>query len=219
MQIDGGHGLVISWWRNSSKATSMNSLKSSRVTKKMKQRSRKPGTGVSSSHSNISRAMRGRIQKIPIFPANRNQRNEEKAALTSELILPLQSALSLALQQNVPAASTSQGKRTSDCNHRSPSYIGFDNSSSDSTITAPSKHPRRKRDGENFQLPPAPFVETVRDIATQQPEETNISPAIGEVSPQPSRALINRPADPHFRGRREVEAENLEMDELFISMS
>ena len=127
--------------------------------------------------------MIGRIQKIPIFPAIRNQRNEEKAVLTSELILPLQSALSLALQQNVPVASTSQGKRTTDRNHRSTSYFGFDNSPSDSTITAPSKHPRRQKDAENFQLPPASFVETVQDIATRQPEETNISPAIGEVSP------------------------------------
>ena len=33
--------------------------------KKMKHRSREPGSGVSSSRSNISRAMRGRIPKIP----------------------------------------------------------------------------------------------------------------------------------------------------------
>ena len=41
--------------------------------KKMKHRKREPGSGVSSSKSNISRAMRGRIPKVPNFLAMRNQ--------------------------------------------------------------------------------------------------------------------------------------------------
>ena len=118
--------------------------------------------------------MQGRIPKTPDFPALQNQRNEEKAAWTIELILPPQPAASSALQQAAPAASTSQGKRTSDRNRRSPSYYGFDNSSSDSPITAPPKLPRRAGDVENFQDPPASVVETVQNFATQ-PEDSNIS--------------------------------------------
>ena len=41
--------------------------------KKMKHRKREPGSGVSSQRSNISRAMRGRIPKLPNFSAIRNQ--------------------------------------------------------------------------------------------------------------------------------------------------
>ena len=41
--------------------------------KKMKHRKREPSSGVSSQRSNISRAMRGRIPKLPNFSAIRNQ--------------------------------------------------------------------------------------------------------------------------------------------------
>ena len=110
--------------------------------KKMKQRRQEPGSGVLSSRLNISRAMRGRIPKIPKFPAVQNQRNEEQAASHSELILPPQPAPLSALQQVVPGAPLTKGKRTSDRNHRSPSYYGFDNSSSDSSIAVPPKRSR-----------------------------------------------------------------------------
>ena len=122
--------------------------------------------------------MQGLIRKIPDFPSIRNQRNGEQAASTSESILPPQSESSSALQHVVllHAVSTSQGKLTSDNNRRSPSYYG-----SDSTITAPPKRPSRVGDVENFQPPPASVVENVQNIATQQLEETNISPVIGEV--------------------------------------
>ena len=161
--------------------------------KKMKHRKRFPGNGVSSSISNITREMRGRILKIPDFPAIRNQRNDEQAALTRELILPPQIAWSSALQQVAQAASPSQGKRNSDRNRRKPSNYGFDRSCSDSTIAAPPKRPRRAVDFENFQPPPESVVETVKNIAIQQPEETKTS-VIGEVSPLDPRVppLINQ---------------------------
>ena len=44
--------------------------------KKMKHRKRDPGSGVSSSKSNISRAMRGQTSKISNFLAIRNQQQE-----------------------------------------------------------------------------------------------------------------------------------------------
>ena len=88
--------------------------------KKMKHRKRDLSSGVSSSRSNISRAMRGSIQKIPSFAAIKNQHNEKQTASTSGLILPAQTASLLALQHVAPAASTSQGKRISDRNHSSP---------------------------------------------------------------------------------------------------
>ena len=51
---------------------------------KMKYRKRDPGSGVSSSKSNISRAMRGRIPKIPNFPAVQNQQFDAAAVSHSE---------------------------------------------------------------------------------------------------------------------------------------
>ena len=106
---------------------------------KTKQRRRDPGSGLSSSQSYISRAMRGRIPKLPNFTLIRNQPNEDQAASHSELILPPQLASLSALQQVAPAVPTTQGKCASDRNRRSPSYYGFNYSSSDSTITAPLK--------------------------------------------------------------------------------
>ena len=50
--------------------------------KKMKLRRRESGSGVSSSRSNISRARRGRILKIPNSAATRNQRNAEHVKRT-----------------------------------------------------------------------------------------------------------------------------------------
>ena len=58
--------------------------------KKMRHRKRDPGSGVSSSRSNTSRAMRGRIPKILNFLAIRNQNSEEQTHMTSELVLPAQ---------------------------------------------------------------------------------------------------------------------------------
>ena len=105
----------------------------------MKHRKRDPGSGVSSSRSNVSRAMRGRIPKILDILPNRSQDNEEQTNMASELVLSAHSVPSSALQQMEPASLTVQGKRTSDRNRRSPSYYGFENSSSESAIEAPTK--------------------------------------------------------------------------------
>ena len=144
----------------------------------MKHRKRDPGSGVSSSKSNISRAMRGQIPKVPNFLAIRNQQPDAGTALDSEK--PTKSST------NTPATVT-QPKRSSDRNRRSPSYYGFESPSPDSTILPPPKSPRRAGDVVNFQPPPESIEESVQHIAESQPEETNISPQIGEVSTPASR--------------------------------
>ena len=136
----------------------------------------------------------------------------------AELILPPQAALSSALQQVVPEAATSQGKRTSNRNRRSPSCYGFDISSSDSVTTAQLKGPRRAGDVENFQPSLASVVETVQTIATQQPDEPNISALIGTVSsPDPRvRLLIKQQTstlDGDMISMTIFEAENRDIDE------
>ena len=164
--------------------------------KKTKNRRCEPGNRVSSSRSNISRAMRGRIPKIPNFLTLRNQRQEEIAASNSEMtILPHPASSS------APTTFTTQAKRSSDRSRRSPSYYGFNISSSDSTIAAPPKRPSRAGNVENFQSPTASVVETVQNIAVQQPEDIKISLIIGEVSP---------------RSMMVFEAENQEMSEELI---
>ena len=146
--------------------------------KKMKHKKRDPGSGVSSSKSNISRAMRGRIPKIPNFPAIRSQ--QSGAATVSHSEQPTMSSA------NTPAAAVQQ-TRTSDRNRRSPSYYGFESSPPDSTILPPPKRPRRAGDVESFQPPPDSIVESVQQIAENQLEEPNISPLIGQVSPPAPR--------------------------------
>ena len=79
--------------------------------KKMKHRKREPGSGVSSSKSNISRAMRGRIPKIPNFLAMRNQQPTTVTTSHSE---------HLASSSSTAPAAVAQQTRTSDRN--SPSY-------------------------------------------------------------------------------------------------
>ena len=157
--------------------------------KKMKHRKQNPDSGVLTSRSNISRAMQGHIPKIPDFLAMWNQNNENQTDLEYELALSTQSASHSALQQVEPTSSTTQGKRTSDRNRRRPLYYGFDNSSSDLTNAAPPKRPCQAGDVENFQPARESVVETVQNIAVQQPEEINIPPNIAEVSPPALRVL------------------------------
>ena len=71
--------------------------------KKRKHRRRELGSGVSSSRSNISRAIQRRTLKIPIFLAIPSQCNDEQADLHSKLVLPRQSTSSSFLQHVVPA--------------------------------------------------------------------------------------------------------------------
>ena len=141
--------------------------------KKIKHRKREPGSGVSSSKSNISRATRGRIPKVPNFLAMRNQ--QPATMTTSHSEHPASSSSTAP----VPAAPT----RTSHRNRRSPSYYGFESSPPNSTILPPPKRPRRAGDVESFQPPADSIVESVQQIAENQPEEQNISPLIGHVSP------------------------------------
>ena len=146
--------------------------------KKMKHRKRDPGSGVSSSKSIISRAMRGRIPKIPNFLAIRNQQPD--AGTVSQSEQPTTSST------NTPAALTQQ-KISSDCERRSPSYYGFESPSPESKILPLPKRPQQAGDVENFQPPPESIVESVQHIAESQPGETISSPQIGNVSPPASQ--------------------------------
>ena len=125
--------------------------------------------------------MRGRIIKLPNFPALQNQFRNEQADTQSELILPQSLAATSALHQVLPSANgTTQNKRSSDRKRRSPSYY-FKNSSSDSAKIAPPKRPRRSGDIESYQPTNVSVVETVQTTADQLPVEDNISPVTGDV--------------------------------------
>ena len=173
--------------------------------KKMKHRKRDPGSQVSSSKSNISRALRGRIPEIPNFIAIRNQQQEASTVSHSEQ--PTTSS-------ETTTAAAKQPRRSSDRNRRSPSYYGFDSPSPDSTIAAPPKQPRRAGDIENYQPPPESIVETVQNIADQKRAEFNISPRIGDVSPpapqDPSLIDIDTPTRVQSLTVFETEGHNLD---------
>ena len=140
--------------------------------KKMKHRKRDPGSGISSSKSNISRAMRGRIPKVPNFLAMRDQQPEASTVSLSEL--PSNSSTN--------TTAITQPARSSDRTRRRPSYYGFESPSPDPTIAAPPKpkRPRRAGDIGNLQPPSSSVVETVQNIAEQQSTEFNVSPLVGE---------------------------------------
>ena len=174
MQTVEGHDLV----KQLSKSISTEFTRKQKGDKKMKHKKRDPGSWVPSSKSNISRAMRGRIPKIPNFLARRSQRSGEATISHSE-----QPTTSSA---NTPAAAVQQ-TRTSDRNRRSPSYYGFESSPPDSTILPSPKRPRQAGDVESFQPPPDSIIESVQQISENQPEEPSVSPLIGQVSPSASR--------------------------------
>ena len=79
--------------------------------KNMKYRRRELGSGESSLRSNISRAMRGRIPKVPNFSALQIRRNTNQADSQNDLVLLHFSASLSALQQVAPAVLTTQSKR------------------------------------------------------------------------------------------------------------
>ena len=165
---------------------------------------RNPGSGVSSSKSNISRAMRGRVPEIPNFLAIRNQQPE--ASTVSHSDQPTTSSANTCTAAKRP-------QRSSDRSRRSPSYYGFNSPSPDSTIAATPKRPRRAGDVENYPIPTESIVETVQNIAEQQPAEINISPVIGEVSPlatrDPSLLEVDTPKIAHSMAVFETEGHNL----------
>ena len=172
--------------------------------KKMKDQKREPGSGVSSSKSSISRAMRRRIPKVPNFLAIRNQQPD--AGTASHSRKPTTSSTS------TPATVT-QPKRSSDRNRRSPSYYGFESPSPDSTILPPPKRHRRAGDVENFQPPPESIVESVQHIAESRPEENNISPQIGDLSRNPSLLEMSTPSLALSMTAFEAEGHNSEENE------
>ena len=148
---------------------------------KVKHKWRDPGSGVSFSKSNIARAMWGRVPQNSNFLALRSQNEETKIDPPSELTIALHNAPTSALQQ-VPASTseTTAVKRSSGSNEQSPNYYGFEDTSTDSLITAAPN--RRAIDADNFWPPNIPVVETFQFTAEQAPEETNISPVIENVS-------------------------------------
>ena len=176
--------------------------------KKMKNRKREPGSGVSSTKSNISRAMRGRVPKVPNFLAMRTQ--QPKAVTTSH-------SEHHASSSSTTQAGTAQNTRTSDRTRRSPSYYVFESSAPNSTILSPPKRPRRAVHVENFQPPPESIVESVQNIAENQPEEQNISFLIGQVSPpaprNPPFMDIDTPTLVQSRTALEVEKQHSDNDE------
>ena len=117
-------------------------------------------------------------------------------------------------------AAAVQKTRTSDRNRRSPSYYGFEISPPDSTILPPPKRPRRAGDVVSFQPPPDSIVESVQQIAENQPEEPNISPLIGQVSSpaprNPSLIEIDTPTLVQSMTALEVEEQESENDEWDI---
>ena len=175
--------------------------------RKMKHRKRETGSGVSSNKSNIARAMRVRMPKVPENFATPETSSQPEATpepqiitseviiapptdQRSELILPSTSAPVEALQQIPP--------RTTKRKRKSPKWYGYDNddSSGESTNSCPPifLQPRRKRRAGDVESVQPSVVQTIVDTASQVEPIANPfpSPIIGEVSPTDPRI---RPAD------------------------
>ena len=74
-------------------------------------------------------------------------------------------------------------KRSGGKTRRSLTYYGFEDTSFDTLIITSPKSQRRAGDVEHFQSPKVSVVGTIQSTAEQTPEETNISPVIGNMSP------------------------------------
>ena len=112
----------------------------------------------------------------------------KKADSQNELIIQHSSASTSALQQVVPAANTTiQNKSTSDRICRSPLYYGFERFLSEFMIRALPNQLRSAGDVENYQPTEFCVVETVQTAPDQLPDEYNISPVNGDVSPPDPR--------------------------------
>ena len=74
-------------------------------------------------------------------------------------------------------------------NRRSPTNRGFEDTYSDSMITAPPTRQSRAGDVESLQPPKISVVETAQSTAEPAPEETNVSPVIGNVFPPDPRVI------------------------------
>ena len=161
--------------------------------KNMKHKRWDAGSSVSSSKSNISRAIRCRILKLPNFLALRNQQEITNPDSPSELITPQPISLTSVLQQFPPSSpKTTEDRRSFG---RSPSYYGFENPSPETEILAAPRRPRRAGDVENMQPPKISVVETVQSTADQVQEESCISPLIETVSHLTGECVLRQTID------------------------
>ena len=191
--------------------------------RKMKHRKRETGSGVSSNKSNIARAMRVRMPKIPgnfapqEVPAIQETAPEQQIIITevliappptnnqSELAIPSTSAPAPALQQAQPKAT----KRT----RKSPKYYGYDkdDSSGESTNSCPPNfiQPRKKRRAVDVDSVQPSIVPTIVDAASRvEPIENEFpSPIIGQLSPTDPHI---RPADHNSSNEHRIDEEDME---------
>ena len=190
--------------------------------RKMKHRKQETGSGVSSNRSNIARAMRVRMSKVPenFAPPETSSQPEaapEQQIITSEVLiaplptiqhseltLPSTSAPAEALQQIPPRVT----KRT----RKSPKYYGYDkdDSSGESTNSCPPHflQPRSKRWAGDVESVQPSIVQTIVDTASRMEPIDNPfpSPIIRQVSPTDPRI---QPADCSFSSERLLDMEDL----------
>ena len=179
--------------------------------RKMKHRKRETGSGVSSNKSNIGRAMRVRMPKVPDNCAPQTipeipEAAPEQQIITGEVLIepPPTNTHQEALLSSpsiptttLPHTLTRTTKRT----RKSPKYYGYDkeDSSGDSTTSCPPNFapPRRKRRVGDIESIQPSVVQTIVDTATRIEPIANdfLSPIIGQVAPtdpvyeQPTTAL------------------------------
>ena len=165
----------------------------------MKHRKQETGSGVSSNKSNIARAMRVRMPKVPdnfaphVIPEI-PEASPEQQVITGEVLIapPPTNTQQEALLSSpsvptttLPHTLTRTTKRTG----KSPKYYGYDkeDSSGDSTNSCPPNFapPRRKRRVGNIESIRPSVVQTFVETATRVEPIANDfpSPIIGQVSP------------------------------------
>ena len=163
--------------------------------RRMKHRKRETGSGVSSNKSNIARAMRVRMPKVPDNFAPRVKPEIPEAApeqqiITGEVLIapsPTNAQQEVLLSSpsvpttTLPHTLTRATKRT----RKSPKYYGYakEDSSGDSTNSCPPNFapPRRKRRVGDIQSIQPSVVQTIVDTATRVEPIANDfpSPIIG----------------------------------------
>ena len=189
--------------------------------RKMKHCKRETGSGVSSTKSNIARAMRVRMPKIPENFASQElpsiqETAPEQQIITTEVLIappPTNNQLELAIpSKSAPAAALQQVQSRATKRTRNQKYYGYDkdDSSGESTNSCPPNfvQPRRKpRAGDNESVQPS-VVQTIVDTASRiEPIENEFpSPIIGQVSPTDNRI---RPADHNSSIERIIDEEDL----------
>ena len=183
--------------------------------RKMKHRKRDTGSGVSSNKSNIARAMRVRMPKLPanlVPPETTSQPeiNPDQQNITSEVIIaPLPTSQRtdlIILFTSAPVEGMRQVlPRTTKRTLKSPKYYGYDNddSSGESTNSCPPKfvQPLKKRPaGDAASVQPS-VIQTIVVTATRVEPLPNPfpSPVIKEVSPTDPRFWPSGQSSPDER--------------------